>query len=312
MMDQIEVRGLRIAYERAGSGPPVVLLHGFVGDARSTWSRQIDNLSDEYTVVAWDAPGAGKSSDIPAWFRLPDYADCVAVFVRALGLARPHLVGLSFGGALALEVFRRHPTIPRTLVLASAYAGWAGSLAPAEVQDRLRRSLRLADLPPGPFAEAMIPSMFAASAPREAMDRFAASLRAFKPAGFRAMARSSAEADLRDVLPRVNVPTLLLYGDHDIRAPLPVAHALHSAIPGSRLVVMPGVGHVSSVEAPKVFNREVRAFLRLAERASVRAAGEPVSRSRHGTDRRAERLARQPPPGDLARGAFPPQHGRPV
>jgi len=76
------------------------------------------------------------------------------------------------------------------------------------------------------------------------------------------MARASAEADLRDVLARVNVPTLLLSGDGDPRAPLPIAEGLHAAIPGSRLVVLPGVGHVSCVEAPQRFNREVRHFIR--------------------------------------------------
>ena len=76
------------------------------------------------------------------------------------------------------------------------------------------------------------------------------------------MARASAEADLRDVLGRVNVPALLLSGDGDARAPLPIAEALHAALSGSRLVVLPGVGHVSSVEAPQRFNREVRDFIR--------------------------------------------------
>jgi pimeloyl-ACP methyl ester carboxylesterase len=261
-MDQIEVEGLRIAYERAGDGPPVVLVHGFVGDCLSTWSFQIDELSDEFTVVAWDAPGAGHSQEPPEWFRLPDYADTLAALVRALGLSRPHMVGLSFGGALVLELFRRHSTIPQTLVLASAYAGWAGSLDPEEVDKRLRFCLRQADLPPERFADAMISSMFSETAPTEAVARLAASVRAFNPAGFRAMTRSSAEADLRDVLASVNVPTLLLYGDQDVRAPLKIANALHSSIPASRLVVMSGVGHVSSVEAPALFSREVRSFLR--------------------------------------------------
>ena len=74
------------------------------------------------------------------------YADCLAGFVNALGLERPHVAGLSFGGALALELSHRHPAIPMTLILASAYAGWAGSL-PAEVAEkRLRDALALADL----------------------------------------------------------------------------------------------------------------------------------------------------------------------
>lgn len=259
-MDQLEVEGLRIAYERAGEGPPIVLLHGFVGDSRE-WRRQIDGLSDEFTVVAWDAPGSGRSSDPPESFRMPDYADCLAGFVDALGLGRPHVAGLSFGGGLALELYRRHPTIPMTLVLAAAYAGWAGSLPPEVVEQRLRQSLQLADRPPDQFVRAMIPTLFSESASAERVDEFAAIMSEFHPAGFRAMARSLAEADLRDVLPRIDVPTLLLYGDKDVRAPLNVAEDLHAAIPTSRLVVMPGVGHMSSLEAAERFNAEVRSFL---------------------------------------------------
>lgn len=259
-MDQLEVEGLRIAYERAGEGPPIVLLHGFVGDSRE-WRRQIDGLSDEFTVVAWDAPGSGRSSDPPESFRMPDYADCLAGFVDALGLGRPHVAGLSFGGGLALELYRRHPTIPITLVLAAAYAGWAGSLPPEVVEQRLRQSLQLADRPPDQFVRAMIPTLFSESASAERVDEFAAIMSEFHAAGFRAMARSLAEADLRDVLPRIDVPTLLLYGDKDVRAPLNVAEDLHAAIPTSRLVVMPGVGHMSSLEAAERFNAEVRSFL---------------------------------------------------
>ena len=64
-MDTIDVEGLRVAYERAGEGPELVLLQGFVGDGPTTWRPQIEALSDEFTVVAWDAPGAGGSSDPP-------------------------------------------------------------------------------------------------------------------------------------------------------------------------------------------------------------------------------------------------------
>ena len=75
------------------------------------------------------------------------------------------------------------------------------------------------------------------------------------------MARASAE-DLRDILPDIDTPTLLLYGDKDVRAPLNVAEDLHAAISDSRLVVLPGAGHVCNIEAPEEFNREVRNFLR--------------------------------------------------
>ena len=76
------------------------------------------------------------------------------------------------------------------------------------------------------------------------------------------MITAMAEADLRDVLPRIDVPTLLLYGQEDVRSPLSVAEELHAQIPDSTLVVMPGVGHQSNVEAADRFNDEVRNFLR--------------------------------------------------
>ncbi len=263
-MDHVDVKGLRIGYERAGAGPPLVLLHGFVGDGRATWSGQLEDLSDEFTVIAWDTPGTGGSSDPPEWFRSPGFADCLAGFIDALGLVRPHLVGLSFGGVVALELFRRHPEIPRTLVLAGAYAGWAGSMSPQRAEERLRFCLRAAELSPREFVDAMLPSMFC-DAKTARVAKFVASMRSFSPAGFRLLARASAEADLRDVLAHINVPTLLLYGDRDVRAPIPIAEALHAAIPRSRLVVLSGVGHVSCVEAPQQFNREVRDFIRSTE-----------------------------------------------
>jgi pimeloyl-ACP methyl ester carboxylesterase len=263
-MDQIELGGLRIAYRRAGEGPALVLLHGFVGDSRE-WRREIDDLSDEFTVVAWDAPGSGRSSDPPEAFRLPDYADCLAAFIDALGLGRPHVVGLSFGGALALELYRRHPTMPMSLVLASAYAGWTGSLPAEVVERRLQQTLLAADSPPAEFVQSMIPTMFSDSPPAEPFEEFKRIMLEIHPAGFRAMARALAEADLRDVLARIAVPTLLLYGDKDVRAPLSVAQDLHARIPGSRLVILPGVGHMSSVEAAEPFTTEVRSFLSSAQ-----------------------------------------------
>jgi pimeloyl-ACP methyl ester carboxylesterase len=261
--DQIEVDGLRIAFERAGEGPPLILLHGYVGDSRGTWRRQLDGLSDEFTVVAWDAPGAGLSPDPPPEFRLPDYADCLAGFVDALELGRPHVAGLSFGGGLALELYRRHPSLPKSLVLASAYAGLAGSLPPDEVERRLQQVLELADLPPDRFVGEVRPTLFSESTPAETVDEFAANASGFHPAGLRAMIRSIAEADLRDVLPAIDVPTLLIYGDNDVRAPRYVADDLHAAIPASRLVVLPGAGHLINIEAGDRFNAEVRAFLRV-------------------------------------------------
>ena len=262
-VQEIEVGGLGIAFERRGTGPPLVLLHGILQDSRS-WRGQLDALSDEFTVVAWDAPGCGHSSDPPETFGLPEYADCLAAFLDTLGLERAHVLGLSFGAVLALELYRRHPLIPRTLVLASAYAGWAGSLPAEVVEHRLEQALREADLPADQFVPGWIPGLLTESAPAELVDGVVAMMSEFHPAGYRAMARGLAVTDLRDALPRIDVPTLLLYGDADRRSPLSVAQDLHARIPGSTLAVIPAVGHLANLEAPGRFEAEVRAFLRRA------------------------------------------------
>jgi pimeloyl-ACP methyl ester carboxylesterase len=146
-------------------------------------------------------------------------------------------------------------------VLVSAYAGWKGSL-PAEVAaQRLQQALTLASLSPDEFRAALLPTMFTDGTAQDVVDQFAASMLAFHPAGFRAMARASAE-DLRDALPHLRLATLLVYGDKDVRAPPDVARRLHSAIPQSALHVLPGVGHICNVEAAHEFNSTLRNFLR--------------------------------------------------
>lgn len=258
---RVEVGGLEIAYERAGSGPPVVLAHGFVGDGPATWGNQIEALADEFCVVAWDAPGAGGSTDPPEGFGMDGYADCFAGFIRALRIEPAHLVGLSFGGALVLATFHRHRSLASSLTLVSGYAGWIGSLGAADAQKRLTRSLEVSELPPDEFAAALVPSMFSPAAKDEVVAQFVESVRAFRPHGFRAMTRASYESQ-GHVLPEVDVPTLLLYSDHDERAPVAVGQAMHAAVQGSQLVVLRGPGHVSPVEAPEEVTRELRRFLR--------------------------------------------------
>ena len=116
-MEVVRASALEIVYERAGDGPPLVFVHGAGEDAR-TWQPQLAALADEFTVVAWDEPGAGRSSDVPADFGLADYADCLAALTAALDLGPAHVAGLSWGGTVVLELYRRHPELVATLILA--------------------------------------------------------------------------------------------------------------------------------------------------------------------------------------------------
>jgi pimeloyl-ACP methyl ester carboxylesterase len=88
-VDVVRVSGLEIAYERVGTGPPILFVHGAAVDSRM-WQPQLTALADEFTVVAWDEPGAGRSSDVPASFGLTDYADCLAGLIDVLNLGPTH------------------------------------------------------------------------------------------------------------------------------------------------------------------------------------------------------------------------------
>ncbi|HEX2028477.1 MAG TPA: alpha/beta hydrolase [Nitriliruptorales bacterium] len=116
------------SHQERGSGPALVLLHGWPLDSREWW-RQLDGLSDEFRVVAWDAPGAGQSSGPPETSRLPRLGPLAGRVHRGPDLAAAHVAGLSVGGGLPLELFRQHPEVVRSLILISAYAG-LGRLPP--------------------------------------------------------------------------------------------------------------------------------------------------------------------------------------
>jgi pimeloyl-ACP methyl ester carboxylesterase len=259
-MEALRANGLEIAYVRAGEGPPLVLAHGAAVDSRM-WRPQLVALADEFSVVAWDEPGAGRSSDVPAGFALADYANCLAALVRALDLGPAHLAGLSWGGTVAQELYRQHPELVATLVLVDTYAGWKGSLPAEEVRARVegvRQMVAAADH----LFDPTLPGLFACDPPPELVRLMEAMAADVRPESMSTALEVMAEADLRDLLPRIAVPTLLVWGELDARSPLSVARQFEDAIPDAKLVVIPGAGHVSNLEAPELFNDVVRGFCR--------------------------------------------------
>jgi pimeloyl-ACP methyl ester carboxylesterase len=256
--------GLEIAYERVGVGPPLVLVHGAAEDGR-VWQPQLAALADEFTVVAWDEPGAGRSSDVPADFGLPDYAHCLAGLIEALALGPAHVAGLSWGGAVVQELYRRHPGLVATLILVDTYAGWKGSLPEADVRARVAGAGQMLAAPAEQF-DPTLPGLFAGDPPAAFVPLLEEIAAAVRPESLRTQLFVMAEADQRDLLPRIAVPTLLIWGELDARSPLSVARQFAQAIPDAQLVVIPRCGHVSNLEQPEQFNEALREFCRARSR----------------------------------------------
>lgn len=259
-MEVVRASGVEIAYERVGEGSPLLFVHG-AGDDHRVWRPQAAALADEFTVVCWDEPGAGRSSDVPADFGLADYANCLAALIQALGLGPAHVAGLSWGGTVVQELYRHHPRLVATLILADTYAGWKGSLPEEEVRARVKGAREML-APPVEAFDPTFPGLFAGTPPVESLSLLEDMAAAVRPESLRIQLSVMAEADQRDLLPRVAVPTLLIWGQQDVRSPLSVAHHFEQAIPDATLVVIPESGHLSNLERPEQFNDAVRGFCR--------------------------------------------------
>ncbi len=255
----VTVNGLRIAYDRAGQGPPLVLLHG-IGANASAWRTQLAGLSDAFDVIAWDAPGYGRSSDPPEDWPMAKYADYLAGFLDGLGIAKTHLLGQSWGGVLAQEFYRNHADRVSSLILSDTTLG--GDVTRDDGETRLQARLRaLETMTPAEYARARAPQLLAPDPPADVLREVEAMVAQIHPLGFHSAAIALAHADVRAVLPRIGVPTLVLCGEQDRVTSPTIGTRLIGEIPDAHMVIFPGVGHLNNMEQPDHYNATVREFL---------------------------------------------------
>jgi pimeloyl-ACP methyl ester carboxylesterase len=194
-LHKIKIKGLTIAYQKSGTGTPLVLLHGFTQDSR-VWKEQINHLSKYFTVLAWDAPGAGLSDDPPDHFSMGDWADCLSALLDSAGIIQAHILGVSWGGVLAQEFYRRYPSKVMSLILSGTNAGWS-SLSDSIAKARLETCIHDSYLPPRELSQKYLPTMFSDSCKQASKDTLARIISGTHPAGFRTMAAAIARADTR-------------------------------------------------------------------------------------------------------------------
>jgi len=200
LVNVVRTGGVEITYERVGEGPPLVFVHGAGEDGR-VWQPQLAALADEFTVVAWDEPGAGRSSDVPADFGLTEYANCLAALIEALELGPAHVAGISWGGTVVLKLYRHHSELVATLILADTYAGWKGSLSEEELRARVESVHRMLAAPAEDF-DPTLSDLFVGDPAAEFASLLADMAADMRPESFRVALLVMAEADQSDLLPR--------------------------------------------------------------------------------------------------------------
>jgi pimeloyl-ACP methyl ester carboxylesterase len=257
-----DVNGTKIAYDVAGSGPPVLLLHAGIGDRRM-WDAQVPAFAEHFTVIRFDARGFGETRKPDAPFA--PYADAVGL-LNHLGISRAHVIGVSMGSQTAIEAAIAAPERVSTLVAVAARtgtpvspelrAGWervdelyeAGDIAGA-VEYELRMWVDGPDRGPeevDPEMRERVRDMNAALFVRD--DDAGEEIPLDPPAAER--------------LAEISVPTLIVYGDKDVMDVRQAAEPLAAAIPAAQLAVIRDAAHLPQMERPEVFNDIVLRFLR--------------------------------------------------
>ncbi|WP_270933200.1 alpha/beta fold hydrolase [Falsiroseomonas oryzae] len=230
----------------------VVLLHGIGGPS---WGELVPGALD------WPMPGFCGTPALPA-MTFPALAAALREALDARGIARVTLVGHSMGGMLAQEFIATWPDRVERLVLYAttpAFGGRDPAFAEAFLQARLGpleggRSMAQA-------APEMLAGMFEAGADPDAASQASAALAAIPEAVYRETVRCLTTFDRRAELSRIGVPTLLIAGERDQAAPLKTMQRMATAIPGSRIVVVPGAGHLLHLERPVEFRAALLPFL---------------------------------------------------
>jgi pimeloyl-ACP methyl ester carboxylesterase len=247
--DGLVVQGRPAGCRQAGSGRPVVLLHG-AGGSSELWGPQLASLADAARLLAVDLPGHGGSAG-PGLLGIPAYADWVVAFLDVAGVDRAVVVGHSMGGAIAQTLALERPERVEAMVLVATGA-------------RLRVAHRLLDAfrETPPEGRSLLQGLSYGSGTPAARVAVAERVLAETPplvtvGDFLACDRF----DLVDRLPRIAVPTLILAGAEDHLTPPRLARTLADGIPGARLVEIPGAGHFPQLETPEAVSGAIRTFL---------------------------------------------------
>ena len=252
--------GLELAYEEAGSGMPLLLVHGWPHD-HSMWEGQLGGLATYARVLAPDLRGIGGST-VRGPYTIDQYADDLVAFLDALGIARAVVCGLSMGGYIAFAMLRRHRGRIRGLVLAD-------TRATADTDElRANRAKLIASIEQEGMT-ALAERQLQPTLARSTIERHPALVETVRhmmasvsPEGAIGALRAMAERpDSTPLLGAIEVPTLVVGGAEDGITPPDVLRSMAAAIPKSRVEILEQGGHLCPLERPAAFNHVVSEFL---------------------------------------------------
>lgn len=265
---RIQLSDFSMAVEDHGHGIPVLFIHGYPLN-RKMWAPQVASLSDIVRVIAPDLRGHGDSLANPGadpkskGYSMDLMADDCAALLDNLDIRGPVvLCGLSMGGYISFAFYRKFPERVKGLILAATRASADSTDGKAARDEAIQLARRKGS---SAIAEASLPKLMSPKTYTSQPDlvrRVYEIMQITSVDGIIGdLMGMKARPDSTPLLPNIHVPTLILHGADDQIIPLTEIEAMHSAIPGSKLVIIPDAGHLVNLEQPDSFNRSIRNFL---------------------------------------------------
>jgi pimeloyl-ACP methyl ester carboxylesterase len=247
---------------KAGAAP-VVFIHGLGGDHRM-WLYQVPVFCRHHPTITLDLRGHGQSTRPNADFTMADMARDVVRLLRALGVERAHLIGLSLGGMVVQQLALDYPLAGASLVLADTLCG-----TPAEFREVMRAALQFIETNSmATVAEARITNAFTDRVDPVMRGYFIDEVARNDKAAYVRAAHAAFGFAVCERLGEIRAPTLVVVGDEDRVTPPMLSETIASRIPGARLARIAGAGHISNIEYAGEFNRVVLEFLESVERGA--------------------------------------------
>lgn len=258
-----QVNGIRMSVLIEGSGPPLLLVHGFPL-SHQMWRAQIDYFKNQYTVIAPDLRGFGDSEVTAGTVSMEQHAFDLSELLEQLQIKEPvNYCGLSMGGYIAWEFWEHFSQKLHSLILCDTRAD-------ADTEEGVNNRLKMVDLVlrhgPEAVASAMIPNLLSETSQQQQPEiarNLITQIEATSPEGIAASQRGMAERkDFSKVLNQIEVPALVIVGSEDLLTPPDIMQGIYSQLPQARYSEISEVGHMAPLEAPESVNLIMEDFLR--------------------------------------------------
>lgn len=256
------INGIKLHYIDTGNSEalPIVLIHGMTFDHRS-WNPQIELLMQNYRVIAYDIRGHGKTDIADGQYTYKMFVDDLIALLDYLEIDKAVLCGLSMGGIIAMRTFEKYPDRIKAIILCDTRSD-ADSNETKYWRENSIESIKKDGLRPfaDEFIELCAPQEFV-KFPEE-LKTIRKTILSSSPLGIcGALLAQAARPDLQYLLPKIDVPTLIMIGENDYLTPLNLSKFIHESIPGSELKIISEACHISNLENRDEFNKYLLNFL---------------------------------------------------